>query len=57
MDEIRLCTEIAVPSKLVGRIIGKGGQNVSFLTLQAEMGNLNIKVISLKYFRSVSCNV
>ncbi|CAG9540775.1 unnamed protein product [Cercopithifilaria johnstoni] len=28
MDEIRLCTEIAVPSKLVGRIIGKGGQNV-----------------------------
>uniref|UniRef100_A0A915PW78 K Homology domain-containing protein n=1 Tax=Setaria digitata TaxID=48799 RepID=A0A915PW78_9BILA len=28
MDEVRLCTEIAVPSKLVGRIIGKGGQNV-----------------------------
>ncbi|KAM3723589.1 Insulin-like growth factor 2 mRNA-binding protein [Dirofilaria immitis] len=28
MDEIRLCTEISVPSKLVGRIIGKGGQNV-----------------------------
>ncbi|KAL4003196.1 KH domain family protein [Acanthocheilonema viteae] len=28
MDEIRLCTEIAVPNKLVGRIIGKGGQNV-----------------------------
>uniref|UniRef100_A0A1I8EHK6 KH domain-containing protein n=1 Tax=Wuchereria bancrofti TaxID=6293 RepID=A0A1I8EHK6_WUCBA len=28
MDEVRLCTEIAVPSRLVGRIIGKGGQNV-----------------------------
>ncbi|VDP13934.1 unnamed protein product, partial [Onchocerca flexuosa] len=28
MDEVRLCTEISVPSKLVGRIIGKGGQNV-----------------------------
>ncbi|VDN03161.1 unnamed protein product [Thelazia callipaeda] len=28
MDDIRLCTEIAVPSKLVGRIIGKRGQNV-----------------------------
>jgi insulin-like growth factor 2 mRNA-binding protein 1 len=27
-DEIRLCTEVQVPSKLVGRIIGKGGQNV-----------------------------
>jgi transcription antitermination factor NusA-like protein len=31
-DEIRLATEVSVPSKLVGRIIGKGGQNVcSFL--------------------------
>uniref|UniRef100_A0A0M3IQT5 KH domain-containing protein n=1 Tax=Ascaris lumbricoides TaxID=6252 RepID=A0A0M3IQT5_ASCLU len=28
LDEVRLCTEISVPSKLVGRIIGKGGQNV-----------------------------
>jgi len=28
VDEVRLCTEISVPSKLVGRIIGKGGQNV-----------------------------
>uniref|UniRef100_A0A8R1Y3W7 K Homology domain-containing protein n=1 Tax=Onchocerca volvulus TaxID=6282 RepID=A0A8R1Y3W7_ONCVO len=28
MDEVRLCTEISVPNKLVGRIIGKGGQNV-----------------------------
>lgn len=27
-DEVRLCTEIQVPSKMVGRIIGKGGQNV-----------------------------
>uniref|UniRef100_A0A914UWI3 K Homology domain-containing protein n=1 Tax=Plectus sambesii TaxID=2011161 RepID=A0A914UWI3_9BILA len=27
-DEVRLCTEVSVPSKLVGRIIGKGGQNV-----------------------------
>jgi len=25
---VRLCTEVQVPSKLVGRIIGKGGQNV-----------------------------
>lgn len=28
LDEIRLCTEIEVPSRVVGRIIGKGGQNV-----------------------------
>lgn len=28
IDEVRLCTEIPVPSRLVGRIIGKGGQNV-----------------------------
>jgi len=27
-EEVRLCTEVQVPSKLVGRIIGKGGQNV-----------------------------
>ncbi|VDP42450.1 unnamed protein product, partial [Soboliphyme baturini] len=27
-EDIRLCTEIHVPSKLVGRIIGKGGANV-----------------------------
>jgi insulin-like growth factor 2 mRNA-binding protein 1 len=27
-DEVRLCTEVSVPTKLVGRIIGKGGQNV-----------------------------
>ncbi|MCP9259424.1 Insulin-like growth factor 2 mRNA-binding protein 1 [Dirofilaria immitis] len=36
MDEIRLCTEISVPSKLVGRIIGKGGQNVSSSILAEE---------------------
>jgi len=27
-DEVRLCTEVQVPSKVVGRIIGKAGQNV-----------------------------
>lgn len=30
-DEVRLCTEVSVPTKLVGRIIGKGGQNVRSL--------------------------
>ncbi|VDK52885.1 unnamed protein product [Anisakis simplex] len=33
LDEVRLCTEINVPSKLVGRIIGKGGQNVENVVL------------------------
>lgn len=28
LDEVKLRTEVPVPSKLVGRIIGKGGQNV-----------------------------
>jgi len=28
LDEVRLCTEVQVPSKVVGRIIGKAGQNV-----------------------------
>ncbi|CAB3402366.1 unnamed protein product [Caenorhabditis bovis] len=28
IDEFKLRTEISVPSKLIGRIIGKGGQNV-----------------------------
>ena len=27
-DEVRLVTEVAVPTKLVGRIIGKAGANV-----------------------------
>ena len=28
LDSLRLCTEVSVPSKIVGRIVGKGGQNV-----------------------------
>ncbi|VDD94093.1 unnamed protein product [Enterobius vermicularis] len=27
-ENLRLCTEVSVPSKIVGRIVGKGGQNV-----------------------------
>ncbi len=30
-EEVRLCTEVKVPSGMVGRLIGKGGQNVKEL--------------------------
>lgn len=30
-DEVRLRAEINVPTTLIGRLVGKGGQNVSFV--------------------------
>jgi insulin-like growth factor 2 mRNA-binding protein 1 len=32
-DDVRLRTSIRVPKSVVGRVIGKGGQNVSVLIL------------------------
>ena len=32
MDDVRLRTSIKIPKSMVGRVIGKGGKNVSNLT-------------------------
>jgi hypothetical protein len=45
LDDTRLCVEIRVPSKLVGRIIGKGGSNVSglyYLNLNCNLFKHNV---------------
>lgn len=49
-DEIQLTCEAIVPSKVIGRIIGKGGHNVSFFGKTPNFLQFNFP------YRSSSCN-
>lgn len=64
-DEVRLTIELVIPSSQVGRIIGKGGQNVR--ELQRTTGSIiklpnsfneeetNVHIVGTFYSVQVSC--